>query len=121
VIKHRDSTGTGSSVRRSSPPPAIRPCSSGALLVVGLARAEVRLAYQVDVLRSSAHARDAIASWRSSAPALAAPLEQRARQLGLTVPARDQFRLARETSPAHGAGRAQKNRVEAALEERPTP
>ena len=50
-------------------------------------------------------------------------LEQRARQLGLTVPARDQFRLAREyVTGTTGLAAAQKNRVEAALEEsRPTP
>jgi len=97
-----------------------------ALLVVGLRVQQVRLGYQLDVLRSERlRTETLIRQLEIEVATLRSPLrlEQRARQLGLTVPARDQFRLAREyVTGTTGLAAAQKNRVEAALEEsRPTP
>ena len=98
----------------------------GALLVVGLRVQQVRLAYQLDVLRAERARTDTlIRQLEIEVATLRSPLrvEQRARQLGLTVPARDQVRLAREyVTDTTGLAAAQKNRVEAAVgENRLTP
>jgi len=89
-----------------------------ALVVVGLRVQQVHLAYQADTLRAErARAETLIRQLEIEVATLRSPLrvEQRARQLGLTVPARDQVRLAREyVTGTTGLAAAQKNRVEAA-------
>jgi cell division protein FtsL len=98
----------------------------GALAVVGLRVQQVRLAYRLDTLRAErARTETLIRQLEIEVATLRSPLrvEQRARQLGLTVPARDQVRLAREyVTGTTGLAAAQRNRVEAALgEESRTP
>jgi len=92
----------------------------GALVVVGLRVQQVHLAYQLDGLRAErARTETLIRQLEIEVATLRSPLrvEQRARQLGLTVPARDQVRLAREyVTGTTGLAAAQRNRVEAALE-----
>ena len=91
----------------------------GALVVVGLRVQQVHLAYQLDGLRAErARAETLLRQLEIEVATLRSPLrvEQRARQLGLTVPARDQVRLAREyVTGTTGLAAAQRNRVEAAL------
>jgi len=96
----------------------------GALLVVGLRVQQVNLAYQLDALRAErARTETLIRQLEIEVATLRSPLrvDQRARQLGLSVPARDQVRLAREyVTGTTGLAAAQKNRV-AAVEKVATP
>ncbi len=90
----------------------------GALGVVGLRVQQVHLAYQLDALRAErTRTETLIRRLEIEEATLRSPLriEQRARQLGLTVPARDQVRLAREfVTGSTGLAAAQRNRVAAA-------
>ena len=94
----------------------------GALGVVGLRVQQVHLAYQLDALRAErTRAETLIRRLEIEEATLRSPLrvEQRARQLGLTVPAREQVRLAREfVTGTTGLAAAQRNRV--AMDERTT-
>jgi cell division protein FtsL len=87
----------------------------GGLGVVGLRVQQVHLAYQLDALRvDRTRTETLIRRLEIEEATLRSPLrvEQRARQLGLTVPARDQVRLAREfVSGTTGLAAAQRNRV----------
>jgi cell division protein FtsL len=89
----------------------------GALGVVGLRVQQVHLAYQLDrVHRQRAEVETAIRQLEVEVATLRAParVEQRARQLGLTVPDRQQVRLAREYVPAGtGLAAAHRSRVAA--------
>jgi cell division protein FtsL len=89
----------------------------GALGVVGLRVQQVHLAYQLDALRAECTRTDTlIRRLQIEEATLRSPLrvEQRARLLGLTVPARDQVRLAREfVTGTTGLAAAQRNRVAA--------
>jgi len=95
----------------------------GALGVVGLRVQQVHLAYQLDALRTErARTETLIQRLEIEEATLRSPLrvEQRARQLGLSVPARDQVRHAREfVSGSTGLAAAQRNRV-ASADERTT-
>lgn len=88
---------------------------AGALGVVGLRVQQVHLAYQLDALRDErTRTETLIRQLEIEVATLRSPLrvEQRARQLGLTVPAPEQLRLAREyVSGATGLAAAQRNRV----------
>jgi cell division protein FtsL len=90
----------------------------GALGVVGLRVQQVHLAYQLDRLqRERADVEAAIRQLEVEVATLRAParLEQRARQLGLAAPERQQVRLAREYVPAGtGLAAAHRSRVAAA-------
>jgi cell division protein FtsL len=90
----------------------------GALGVVGLRVQQVHLAYQLDTLRAERVRTDTlIRQLEIEVATLRSPLrvEQRARQLGLTVPAREQVRLAREYVTGNtGLAAAQRNRVASA-------
>jgi cell division protein FtsL len=92
----------------------------GALAVVGLRVQQVHVAYRLDALRAErARTETLIRQLEIEVATLRSPVrvDQRARQLGLTVPARDQVRLAREyVAGTTGLAAAQKNRVEAAVE-----
>jgi cell division protein FtsL len=94
-----------------------------ALGVVGLRVQQVHLAYQLDALRAErGRTETLIRRLEIEEATLRSPLrvEQRARQLGLSVPARDQVRLAREyVTGTTGLAAAQRNRV-ASIEERTT-
>lgn len=71
----------------------------GGLAIVALRIEQVQLAYRVDSLRNDrARSERLIRQLEVEIDTLRAPrrLEARARQLGLTAPARDQVRLARE-------------------------
>ena len=87
----------------------------GALGVVGLRVQQVHLAYQLDALRAERTRTDTlIRRLEIEEATLRSPLrvEQRARQLGLTVPARDQVRQAREfVTGTTGLAAAQRNKV----------
>jgi cell division protein FtsL len=89
----------------------------GALGVVGLRVQQVHLAYELDRLhRERADVETAIRQLEVEVATLRAParIEQRARQLGLTVPDRQQVRLAREYVPAGtGLAAAHRSRVAA--------
>jgi len=89
----------------------------GALGVVGLRVQQVHLAYQLDRLhRERADVETAIRQLEVEVATLRAParVEQRARQLGLAVPDRQQVRLAREYVPAGtGLAAAHRSRVAA--------
>jgi cell division protein FtsL len=95
-----------------------------ALGVVGLRVQQVHLAYQLDALRAErARAEALIRQLEVEVATLGAPgrVEQRARQLGLTVPAREQVRLAREyVAGSTGMAAALRSRV-AATPRTPTP
>lgn len=98
----------------------------GALLVVGLRVQQVHLAYRLDALRAErARTETLIRQLEIEVATLRSPLriDQRARQLGLTAPAPDQIRLAREFVPGGtGLAAAPRSRVEAAVvEDRRTP
>jgi cell division protein FtsL len=86
-----------------------------ALGVVGLRVQQVHLAYQLDALRAErTRTETLIRRLEIEEATLRSPLrvEQRARMLGLTVPARDQVRPAREfVSGTTGLAAAQRNRV----------
>jgi cell division protein FtsL len=88
-----------------------------ALGVVGLRVQQVHLAYQLDALRAErTRAETLIRQLEIQEAMLRSPLrvEQRARQLGLTVPAPDQVQLAREyVAGTTGLAAAQRNRVAA--------
>jgi cell division protein FtsL len=84
----------------------------GALGVVGLRVQQVHLAYQLDRLhRERSDVETAIRQLEVEVATLRAParVEQRARQLGLAAPDRQQIRLAREYVPA-GTGLAAAHR-----------
>ena len=91
-----------------------------ALLVVGLRVQQVHLAYRLDALRAErARTETLIRQLEIEVATLRSPVrvDQRARQLGLTTPAPDQVRLAREyVTGTTGLAAAQRNRVEAAAE-----
>ena len=93
----------------------------GALLVVGLRVQQVQLAYRLDALRAErTRTETLIRQLEIEVATLRSPVrvDQRARQLGLTSPARDQVRLAREyVTGTTGLGAAQRNRIEAAVQE----
>jgi cell division protein FtsL len=95
----------------------------GALGVVGLRVQQVHLAYQLDGLRAErARTETLIRQLEIEVATLRSPLrvEQRARQLGLSVPARDQVRHAREfVTGTTGLAAAQRNRV-ASVDDRAT-
>ena len=95
-----------------------------ALGVVGLRVQQVHLAYQLDAMRAErTRTETLIRQLEIEVATLRSPLrvEQRARQLGLTVPAHDQVRLAREyVTGTTGLAAAQRNRVAAADERMPT-
>jgi cell division protein FtsL len=90
----------------------------GALGVVGVRVQQVRLAYQLDALRDErTRAETLIRQLEIEVATLRSPLrvEQRARQLGLSVPAPEQVRLAREyVAGTTGLAAAHRNRVAAA-------
>lgn len=90
----------------------------GALGVVGLRVQQVHLAYQLDALRAErTRAETLIRQLEVEVATLRSPLrlEQRARQLGLTVPSPGQIHLAREyVTGTTGLAAAQRNRVAAA-------
>jgi cell division protein FtsL len=89
----------------------------GALGVVGLRVQQVHLAYQLDRLQHErSDVETAIRQLEVEVATLRAParVEQRARQLGLTAPDRQQVRLAREYVPAGtGLAAAHRSRVAA--------
>lgn len=89
----------------------------GALGVVGLRVQQVHLAYELDRLhRERGDVETVIRQLEVEVATLRAParVEQRARQLGLTVPDRQQVRLAREYVPAGtGLAAAHRSRVAA--------
>ena len=91
-----------------------------ALLVVGLRVQQVHLAYRLDALRAErARTETLIRQLEIEVATLRSPVrvDQRARQLGLTAPATEQVRLAREyVTGTTGLAAAQRNRVEAAAE-----
>lgn len=90
----------------------------GLLVVVGLRVQQVHLAYQLDAMRAErTRAETLIRQLEVEVATLRSPLrvEQRARQLGLTVPSREQVQLAREfVSGTTGLAAAQRNRVASA-------
>jgi cell division protein FtsL len=89
----------------------------GALGVVGLRVQQVHLAYELDRLhRQRSDVETAIRQLEVEVATLRAParVEQRARQLGLAAPERQQLRLAREYLPAGtGLAAAHRSRVAA--------
>jgi cell division protein FtsL len=89
----------------------------GGLGVVGLRVQQVHLAYQLDRLHHErVQIETAIRQLEVEVATLKAParVEQRARQLGLTTPDRQQVRLAREFVPAGtGLAAAHRSRVAA--------
>ncbi len=91
-----------------------------ALLLVGLRVQQVHLAYRLDALRAErARSETLIRQLEIEVATLRSPVrvDQRARQLGLTAPAPDQVRLAREyVTGTTGLAAAQRNRVEASVE-----
>jgi cell division protein FtsL len=112
--------------------PRVRRSLVGALLVsvalvgsglgvVGLRVQQVQLAYQLDRLhRERVQVETAIRQLEVEVATLRAParVEQRARQLGLTAPDRQQVRLAREFVPAGtGLAAAHRSRVAAVADE----
>ena len=92
----------------------------GGLGVVGLRVQQVHLAYQLDRLhRERVQVETSIRQLEVEVATLQAParVEQRARQLGLATPERDQVRLAREFVPAGtGLAAAHRSRVAAAAD-----
>ena len=90
----------------------------GGLGVVGLRVQQVHLAYQLDHLqRERTQVETAIRQLEVEVATLQAParVEQRARQLGLTPPDRQQVRLAREfVTAGTGLAAAHRSRVAAA-------
>ena len=92
----------------------------GALGVVGLRVQQVHLAYQLDALRAErTRTETLIRQLEVEVATLRSParVEQRARQLGLTTPDRQQVRLAREFAPTGtGLAAANRSRVAAATD-----
>ena len=95
-----------------------------ALGVVGLRVQQVHLAYQRDALRAErARVETVLRQLEVEVATLGSPgrVELRARRLGLTVPARDQVRLAREyVAGSTGLAAASRNRI-ASTTRTPTP
>ena len=88
----------------------------GLLFVVGLRVQQVHLAYQLDALRSErAKTEVLLRQLEIEVATLRSPgrVETRARQLGMTVPAREQVRLAREYMPGGTSGLASARLVRA--------
>jgi len=78
----------------------------GLLVVVGLRVQQVHLAYQLDALRSERARTDVLLrQLEIEVATLRSPgrVESRARALGMTPPAREQVRLAREFVPGAAA------------------
>lgn len=81
----------------------------GLLAVVGLRVQQVHLAYQLDALRSERVRTEVLLrQLEIEVATLRSPgrVETRARQLGMTVPGREQVRVAREFVPGGGSGLA---------------
>jgi cell division protein FtsL len=81
----------------------------GLLLLVGLRVQQVHLAYQLDALRAErARVEVLVRQLEIEVATLRAPgrMETRARQLGMTVPGREQVRMAREYVTGGSNGRA---------------
>jgi cell division protein FtsL len=79
----------------------------GLLVVVGLRVQQVHLAYQLDALRGErARIEVLVRQLEIEVATLRSPgrVETRARQLGMTVPGREQVRLAREYVPGGSSG-----------------
>ncbi len=95
----------------------------GGLGVVGLRVQQVHLAYQIDRLhRERTQVETAIRQLEVEVATLRAParIEQKARQLGLATPDRQQVRLAREfASTGTGLAAAHRSRVAAATDATP--
>jgi len=88
----------------------------GLLLVVGLRVQQVHLAYQLDALRGERARTDVLLrQLEIEVATLRSPgrVETRARQLGMTVPGREQVRLAREYMPGGSNGLASARLVRA--------
>lgn len=89
----------------------------GLLFVVGLRVQQVHLAYELDALRGErARTEVLLRQLEIEVATLRSPgrVETRARQLGMTVPGREQVRLAREYMPggSHGLASARLVRAE---------
>ena len=81
----------------------------GLLVVVGLRVQQVHLAYQIDALRAERVRTEVLLrQLEIEVATLRSPgrLETRARELGMTVPEREQVRLAREFVPGGANGLA---------------
>lgn len=79
----------------------------GLLVVVGLRVQQVHLAYQLDALRGErTRVEVLLRQFEIEVATLRSPsrVESRARQLGMTAPAREQVRLAREYVPGRSGG-----------------
>jgi cell division protein FtsL len=79
----------------------------GLLVLVGLRVQQVHLAYQLDALRGKRVSVEVLLrQLEIEVATLRSPgrVEIRARQLGMTVPAREQVRLAREYVPGASSG-----------------
>jgi cell division protein FtsL len=92
----------------------------GLLFVVGLRVQQVHLAYQLDALRGErARTEVLLRQLEIEVATLRSPgrVETRARQLGMTVPGREQVRLAREYVPggSNGLASARLVRAESAI------
>jgi len=86
------------------------------LIVVGLRVQQVHLAYQLDALRAErARTEIVLRQLQIEVATLRSPgrVETRARQIGLTVPAREQGRLAREYVTSGSSGVASARLVKA--------
>ena len=81
----------------------------GLLVVVGLRVQQVHLAYQLDAFRGErARTEVLLRQLEIEVATLRSPgrMETRARQLGMTVPGREQVRVAREYVPSGSSGLA---------------
>ena len=90
----------------------------GLLVVVGLRVQQVHLAYQLDALRGErTRVEVLLRQLEIEVATLRSPgrVETRARQLGMTAPAREQVRLAREYVPGAGGGLASARTVSASV------
>ena len=90
----------------------------GLLVVVGLRVQQVHLAYQLDALRGErTRVEVLLRQLEIEVATLRSPgrVETRARQLGLTVPGREQVRLAREFVPGGSGGLASARTVSASV------
>ena len=91
----------------------------GLLVVVGLRVQQVHLAYQLDALRGERTRTEVLLrQLEIEVATLRSPgrVETRARQLGMTVPGREQVRLAREYVPGGSNGLASARLVPAESE-----
>ena len=90
----------------------------GLLVVVGLRVQQVHLAYQLDALRGErTRVEVLLRQLEIEVATLRSPgrVETRARQLGMTPPAREQVRLAREFVPGGSGGLASARTVSASV------